>query len=259
MSVSSDLIALHCIVRREVSRILRLWLQTLVPPAVSTALYFAIFGKLIGDRIGSVDGGSSYLQFITPGLVMMCIITSSYGNASSSFFFVRFNRAVEEMLVSPMRNWIILLGYVAGAVVRSLMVGAIVVAIALVLSPSLSLAHPLVAVVSALLAATIFSLLGFINALYAKTLDDIGHVSHYVLTPLAYLGGVFYPIGLLQAPWQAIAQVNPLAHMIGTFRYGVLGTGAPGFGLSLAVMIGLALGLSALALFLLRRGVGTRS
>ena len=192
MSVSSDLIALHCIVRREVSRILRLWLQTLVPPAVSTALYFAIFGKLIGDRIGSVDGGSSYLQFITPGLV-------------------------------------------------------------------LSLAHPLVAVLSALLAATIFSLLGFINALYAKTLDDIGHVSHYVLTPLAYLGGVFYPISLLDAPWQAVAQVNPLAHMIGTFRYGVLGTGAPGFGLSIAVMLGLTLGLSALALVLLRRGVGTRS
>ncbi|WP_394539775.1 ABC transporter permease [Lysobacter enzymogenes] len=259
MTVSTDLIALHSIVRREVSRILRLWLQTLVPPAVSTALYFAIFGKIVGDRIGSVDGGSSYLQFIAPGLVMMCIITSSYGTASSSFFFVRFNRAVEEMLASPMRNWTILLGYVVGAVVRSLMAGAIVVAIALALSPSLPLAHPWVAGLSALLAATIFSLLGFINALYAKTLDDIGHVTHFVLTPLAYLGGVFFPVALLQAPWRQIAQVNPLAHMIGAFRYGVLGTGAPGVGVSMAVMLGLALGLAALALFLLGRGVGTRS
>lgn len=259
MNVSSDLTALRCIVRREVSRILRLWLQTLVPPAISTALYFAIFGKLIGDRIGPFEGASSYLQFITPGLVMMSVITTSYGNASSSFFFVRFNRAVEEMLVSPMRNGIILLGYVTGAVVRSLLVGTIVIAIALLLSPSLPIAHPLVAGLSVLLAATVFSLLGFINALYAKTLDDIGHVSHYVLTPLAYLGGVFYPIGLLQAPWQAIAQANPLAHMIGALRYGMLGTGAPGLAVSLAVMAGLALVLSALALHLLRRGTGTRS
>ncbi|UZW61450.1 ABC transporter permease [Lysobacter enzymogenes] len=259
MSVGSELIALHCIVRREVVRILRLWLQTLVPPAVSTALYFAIFGKLIGDRIGSVEGGASYLHFITPGLVMMCVITSSYGTASSSFFFVRFNRAVEEMLASPMRNRTILLGYVVGALVRSLLVGAIVVAIALALAPSLPLAHPWIAGLSVLLAATIFSLLGFINALYAKTLDDIGHVTHFVLTPLAYLGGVFYPISLLKTPWQEIAQVNPLAHMIGAFRYGVLGTGAPGVGVSIAVMLVLTLGLSALALFLLGRGVGTRT
>lgn len=259
MSPSLPLVALHCIVRRELSRVLRLWLQTLVTPALSAALYFAVFGRLIGDRIGRFEGGIDYLQFIAPGLVMMCMITTSYGNAASSFFFLRFNRAVEEMLVSPMPGWVLLLGYVIGAVVRSVMVGMIVLGIALALSPSLPLVHAPLAAVSALLASTIFALLGFINALYSRTLDDIGHVSHYVLTPLAYLGGVFYPIGLLDAPWRDLALINPLAHIIATFRHGMLGSHELDVGVSLLVMLAATVMLSALALALLRRGVGTRS
>jgi ABC-2 type transport system permease protein len=258
VSASSNLIALKTIVRREVVRVMRLWVQTLIPPAITMALYFAIFGTLIGDRIGTFDGGFTYMQYITPGLVMMIMITNSYGNTSSSFFFVRFNRAVEEMLISPMPNWTILLGYIIGSVVRGFAVSAIVLLLSLLFAP-LHIAHPFIAFLSALLGATIFSLIGFINALYAKTLDDIGHVSAFVLTPLAYLGGVFYPVSMLNEPWQRISQLNPILHMISAFRYGVLGVGDLNIGVAFAVMLMLVAGLSVVALILLDRGVGTRS
>lgn len=258
MRASATLIALNTLVRREIERILRLWLQTLIVPMITIVLYFLVFGTLIGERIGRFDGGVTYLQYIAPGLVMMNIITSSYGNASSSFFFVRFNRAAEEMLVSPMPHWVILLGYVLGAVARGLTVGALVLLIALALT-SMHIAHPLIALLSALLGATIFSLIGFINALYAKTLDDIGHVSTFVLTPLVYLGGVFYPASLLDAPWRSLALINPMSHIIDAFRHGVLGIGALDIGIALAVMAALAGGLFVAALVLLDRGVGIRS
>ncbi len=258
MRASATLIALNTLVRREIERILRLWLQTLIVPMITIVLYFLVFGTLIGARIGRFDGGVTYLQYIAPGLVMMNIITSSYGNASSSFFFVRFNRAAEEMLVSPMPHWVILLGYVLGAVARGLMVGALVLLIALAFT-SMHIAHPLIALLSALLGATIFSLIGFINALYAKTLDDIGHVSTFVLTPLVYLGGVFYPASLLDAPWRSLALINPMSHIIDAFRHGVLGIGALDIGIALAVMAALAGGLFVAALVLLDRGVGIRS
>jgi ABC-2 type transport system permease protein len=258
MSASSNLIALNTIVRREIVRIVRLWMQTLIPPAITMALYFAVFGKLIGDRIGSFDGGFTYIQYITPGLVMMMMITSSYANTSSSFFFIRFNRAAEEMLVSPMPNWTILVGYIIGSLVRGFMVSALVLLIALFFT-SLHVAHPFIAFLSALLGAIIFSLIGFINALYAKTLDDIGHISTFVLTPLAYLGGVFYPVSMLNEPWRGISQINPILHMISTFRYGVLGVGDLDIGVAFMVMLMLAVILSVAALVLLNRGVGTRS
>ncbi len=258
MRASATLIALNTLVRREIERILRLWLQTLIVPMITIVLYFLVFGTLIGERIGRFDGGVTYLQYIAPGLVMMNIITSSYGNASSSFFFVRFNRAAEEMLVSPMPHWVILLGYVLGAVARGLTVGALVLLIALAFT-SMHIAHPLIALLSALLGATIFSLIGFINALYAKTLDDIGHVSTFALTPLVYLGGVFYPASLLDAPWRSLALINPMSHIIDAFRHGVLGIGALDIGIALAVMAALAGGLFVAALVLLDRGVGIRS
>ena len=258
MSASANLIALNTIVRREIVRIMRLWVQTLIPPAIMMVLYFTIFGTLIGDRIGSFGDGFSYMQYITPGLVMMMLITSSYSNTSSSFFFVRFNRAVEEMLVSPMPNWSILLGYIVGSVMRGFAVSALVLSISLLFT-SLHIAHPLIAFVSALLGAVIFSLIGFINALYAKTLDDIGHVSTFVLTPLAYLGGVFYPVSMLSEPWQGLSRINPILHMIDAFRYGVLGVGDPDIGAAFSVMLMLVVVLSAVALILLGRGVGTRS
>ena len=258
MNASGNLVALGTIVRREIVRILRIWTQTLIPPAITMTLYFVIFGKLIGSRIGTIEGGFSYMQYIVPGLVMMSIITNSYGNISSSFFGAKFSRAVEEMLVSPMPNWVILLGYVAGAVVRGLVVGILVLLIALFFT-SLHVAHPVVTFFSVLLGATIFSLAGFVNAVYAKKFDDIALVPTFILTPLTYLGGVFYSVNMLGEPWQAISRANPILYMVNAFRYGVLGISDVHVGMAFVVMLGFVVALSIVALQLLKRGIGLRS
>ena len=257
-NASTNLVALHTLVRREIVRIMRIWTQTLIPPAITMTLYFVIFGKLIGSRIGTVEGGFSYMQYIVPGLVMMSIITNSYGNISSSFFGAKFSRAVEEMLVSPMPNWVILLGYVAGAVVRGLVVGVLVLLIALFFT-DLHVTHPLITFTSVLLGATIFSLAGFINAVYAKKFDDIALVPTFILTPLTYLGGVFYSVNMLGEPWQAISRANPILYMVNAFRFGVLGISDVHVGWAFVVMIGFVIALSIVALQLLKRGVGLRS
>ncbi|MFK2905847.1 ABC transporter permease [Dyella ginsengisoli] len=257
-NTSANMVALYTIVRREIARITRIWTQTLIPPAITMTLYFVIFGKLIGSRIGTIEGGFTYMQYIVPGLVMMSIITNSYGNISSSFFGAKFSRAVEEMLVSPMPNWVILLGYVTGAVVRGLVVGVLVLMIALFFT-SLHVVHPLLTFLSVLLGATIFSLAGFVNAVYAKKFDDIALVPTFVLTPLTYLGGVFYSINMLGEPWQAISRINPILYMVNAFRFGVLGVSDVGIGTAFAVMVLFVVVLSAVALQLLKRGVGLRS
>ncbi|SEI64711.1 ABC-2 type transport system permease protein [Frateuria terrea] len=257
-NTATNLVALHTIVRREIVRIMRIWTQTLIPPAITMTLYFVIFGKLIGSRIGTIQGGYSYMQYIVPGLVMMSIITNSYGNISSSFFGAKFSRAVEEMLVSPMPNWVILLGYVTGAVTRGLVVGTLVLLIALFFT-SLHVAHPLVTFFSVLLGATIFSLAGFVNAVYAKKFDDIALVPTFVLTPLTYLGGVFYSVNMLGEPWQAISRANPILYMVNAFRFGVLGISDVRIGVAFVVMLAFVAGLSIVALQLLKRGVGLRS
>jgi ABC-2 type transport system permease protein len=258
MNASGNLVALGTIVRREIVRILRIWTQTLIPPAITMTLYFVIFGKLIGSRIGTIEGGFSYMQYIVPGLVMMSIITNSYGNISSSFFGAKFSRAVEEMLVSPMPNWVILLGYVTGAVTRGMIVGALVLVIALFFT-HLQVAHPLITFASVLLGATIFSLAGFVNAVYAKKFDDIALVPTFVLTPLTYLGGVFYSVNMLAEPWQSISRVNPILYMVNAFRFGVLGVSDVNVAGAFVVMLLFVAGLSAVALYLLKRGVGLRS
>ncbi|MBT2144385.1 MULTISPECIES: ABC transporter permease [unclassified Rhodanobacter] len=255
---AANLVALNTLIRREIVRIMRIWTQTLIPPAITMTLYFVIFGKLIGSRIGSIEGGFSYMQYIVPGLVMMSIITNSYGNISSSFFGAKFSRAVEEMLVSPMPNWVILLGYVAGAVVRGLVVGILVLLIALFFT-DLHVLHPLITFASVLLGATIFSLAGFVNAVYAKKFDDIALVPTFILTPLTYLGGVFYSVNMLGEPWQAISRANPILYMVNAFRYGVLGISDVHVGMAFVVMIGFVIALSIVALQLLKRGVGLRS
>jgi len=256
--MSGNLIALHTIVRREIVRIMRIWTQTLIPPAITMTLYFVIFGKLIGSRIGTIQGGFSYMQYIVPGLVMMSIITNSYGNISSSFFGAKFQRSVEEMLVSPMSNWVILLGYVTGAVARGLVVGLLVLLIALGFT-SLHVQHPFITLLSVVLGATIFSLAGFVNAVYAKKFDDIALVPTFVLTPLTYLGGVFYSVNMLGEPWQAISRINPILYMVNAFRFGVLGISDVQIGMAFAVMLVFVAVLAALALNLLNRGVGLRS
>ncbi|CAD0357098.1 ABC transporter permease [Xanthomonas hortorum] len=250
-------IALGTIVRREVQRILRIWGQTLVPPAITMTLYFLIFGGLIGSRVGDM-GGYTYMQFIVPGLVMMSVIQNSYGNISSSFFGAKFGRHVEELLVSPMPNWVILWGYVSGAVLRGVMVGALVLIIAMFFTP-VRIPHPLVTLSTVVLGAIIFSLAGFVNAVYAKKFDDVAIVPTFILTPLTYLGGVFYSVKLLP-PWaEAATHANPIFYMVNAFRYGLLGSSDVPIWVAYALMLGFVAVLSALALWLLRRGVGLRS
>jgi ABC-2 type transport system permease protein len=250
-------IALATIVRREVNRILRIWGQTLVPPAITMTLYFLIFGGLIGSRVGTMDG-IRYMDFIVPGLVMMSVIQNSYGNISSSFFGAKFGRHVEELLVSPMPSWVILGGYVAGAVLRGLMVGVIVLLIAMCFT-QVRLPHPLVTLSTVLLGATIFSLAGFVNAVYARKFDDIAIVPTFILTPLTYLGGVFYSVKLLPAWAEAGTHLNPVFYMVNAFRYGLLGVSDVPLWVAYALMLAFVAALASLGLWLLNRGVGLRS
>lgn len=250
-------VAFLTIARREVMRILRIWGQTLMPPAITMTLYFLIFGGLIGSRVGTMDG-IRYMDFIVPGLVMMSIIQNSYGNISSSFFGAKFGRHIEELLVSPMPNWVMLAGYVAGAVLRGLMVGAIVLVIAMFFT-HVRVPHPLVTIASVLLGATIFSLAGFINAVYAKKFDDVAIVPTFILTPLTYLGGVFYSVKLLPGWAQTMTHLNPIFYMVNAFRYGLLGQSDVAMGAAFGLMLLFVVGLTALALWLLKRGVGMRS
>jgi ABC-2 type transport system permease protein len=256
MNIALNLVAMQTIVRKEVVRVLRIWVQTIVPPAITMTLYFIIFGHLIGSRIGSMDG-FDYMQYIAPGLIMMSVITNSYGNVVSSFFAAKFGRHVEEMLVSPMANASIVIGHVAGGVLRGILVGALVTTIALFFT-ELRVEHPLITISIVLLSSIVFSLAGFINAVFARKFDDISIIPTFVLTPLTYLGGVFYSISLLPEFWQKASLANPILYMVNAFRYGILGTAD----ISIAVAYGLlnffATLLFVVCLTLMRRGVGIR-
>ena len=221
MTNSEIWIAFVTIVRKEIRRFMRIWVQTLVPPAITVALYYVIFGNLIGSRIGEM-GGYSYMQFVVPGLIMMGVITNSYGNVVSSFFGARFQHYVDEMLVSPLPNYIILLGFVTGGVARGLAVGVIVTVLSLFFT-SLDVNNVFITISIVVLTATLFSLLGFINAAFAENFDDISIIPTFVLTPLIYLGGVFYSMDLLPAFWAALSKLNPILYMVNGFRYGILG------------------------------------
>ncbi len=258
MSTNANLIALGTITRREVVRILRIWMQTLLPSAITMTLYFVIFGRMVGSRIGDIVPGIGYIDYIVPGLIMMAVITNSYGNISSSFFGAKFGRHVEEMLASPMPSWVILTGYVSGAVLRGLLVAAIVLIISLFFT-RIHLYHPWITLSTILLTAIVFSLAGFANAVYAKKFDDIALVPTFVLAPLTYLGGVFYSVNQLGSPWREISHANPILYMVSAFRYGLLGISDIPMGVAYAVMIGFALVLGALGMFLLERGIGLRS
>ena len=221
MNVALNLVAVKTIIRKEIVRVLRIWIQTIVPPAITMTLYFVIFGNLIGKRIGSMDG-FDYMQYIAPGLIMMSVITNSYGNVVSSFFGAKFTRHIEEMLVAPMSNASIIIGHVAGGVLRGLLVGTLVTVIALFFT-HLDIAHPFIMISVVLLSSIVFSLAGFINAIFATKFDDISIVPTFVLTPLTYLGGVFYTISLLPPFWQSVSKANPILYMVNAFRYGILG------------------------------------
>jgi ABC-2 type transport system permease protein len=257
MNAAGNIEALKTIVHREVHRILRIWGQTLVPPAITMTLYFVIFGNLIGARIGEMHG-IRYIDFIVPGLIMMSVIQNSYGNIVSSFFGSKFQRFVEEMLVSPTPNWVILTGYVLGAVARGLMVGAIVLVVGMFFT-RIQLHHPLVTLATLLLTSVMFAFAGFINAMYAKKFDDIAIVPTFILTPLTYLGGVFYSVSLLPPFWEKVSQMNPILYMVSAFRYGLLGISDVPLGTAFAVMIGFTVALGAFSMRLLVQGRGLRA
>ncbi len=256
MNTALNFIAMKTIVRKEMVRVLRIWIQTIVPPAITMTLYFIIFGNLIGRRIGTMDG-FDYMQYIAPGLIMMSVITNSYGNVVSSFFGAKFGRHLEEMLVSPMSNAAIIIGHVAGGVLRGVLVGLLVTVIALFFT-RLEVSHPFITITIVLLSSTVFALAGFINAVFAKKFDDISIVPTFILTPLTYLGGVFYSISLLPEFWQKVSLANPILYMVNAFRYGILGASDISIGTAYGILIVFVVVLFTGCQQLMRRGVGIR-
>jgi ABC-2 type transport system permease protein len=250
-------VALRTIVMKEMLRFMRISAQTLLPPAITTVLYFIIFGELIGARIGDM-AGFRYVDFIVPGLILMAVISNSYANVVASFYGSKFQHYVEEMLVAPLPNWVILLGFVSGGVARGVMVGVVVTLVALFFSDIQVYSYAVTLAVF-VLTSILFSLAGFINAVYANSFDDISVIPTFVLTPLTYLGGVFYSITLLPEFWQNVSLANPVLYMVNAFRYGLLGVSDISLTLAFAIIIGFIALLSAYCMHLLNRGVGIKS
>lgn len=250
-------IAFSTIVSKEIRRFTRIWGQTLLPPAITMTLYFIIFGNLIGSRIGEMDG-FDYMEFIVPGLIMMSVITNSYSNVVSSFYSTKFQKNIEELLVSPIPNWVILLGYVVGGMARGLAVGFIVTMLSLFFT-KLSVEHIGITILTVFLTSMLFSIGGFINAIFANSFDDISIIPTFVLTPLTYLGGVFYSIQLLPEFWQAVSQLNPILYMVNTFRYGILGVSDINVGFAFMMILLFNGLLFYTALSLLNKGKGIRN
>ena len=245
------------IVRKEIMRIVRIWGQTIVPPAMTMALYFIIFGELIGRRIGTM-GGFTYMEYIVPGLVIMSVITNAYGNMVSSFFGAKFGRHIEELLISPLPNWVILAGYVTGSLVRGLIVGLVVLLISLFFT-HLQVANFLVTISVLVLTAIVFSLAGMVNAIFARKFDDVTIIPTFVLTPLTYLGGVFYTIALLPEFWQRVSVFNPILYMVNGFRFGILGVSDVSLTQTYSVIIIAGVALFTWCMWLLKHGVGLRT
>jgi ABC-2 type transport system permease protein len=249
-------IGLETIIRREYGRIIRIWGQTLVPPAVTAALYFLIFGSLIGSRIGPM-GGYDYMQYIAPGLIMMAVISNSYGNVVSSFFGAKFGKHIEELLVAPLPNWLIVLGYVSGGVMRGLLVGGVVTLVTLIFT-RIPAAHPMLILGSVLLTAVVFALGGLFNAIFAKNFDQISWFPTFVLTPLIYLGGVFYSVSLLPDWAERLSYLNPILYMVNAFRHGFLGSSDVDLGFAFLIMGAFAAAMFTVVVMLMNRGTGIR-
>ncbi len=257
MNPQGQWIAFLTIMRKEIHRFMRIWVQTLVPPVITMALYFVIFGNLIGSRIGLMDG-FSYMEFVVPGLIMMSVLTNSYSNVVSSFYSAKFQHSVEELLVSPTPNYIILLGYTLGGVARGLIVGFIVTIVSLFFT-DLQVHHLGITVAIVFMTAVLFSLMGFVNAVYANSFDDISIVPTFILTPLTYLGGVFYSISLLPEFWQGVSQLNPILYMVNAFRYGILGVSDISIGFAFLGVGVFIIVLFFYCLYLLRTGTRLRA
>ena len=253
---ATEWIGFKTIIIREFNRIIRIWGQTIVPPAVTATLYFIIFGSLIGRRVGVV-GGFDYMKFIAPGLIMMTVIQNSYGNVVSSFFGAKFGKHIEELLVSPLPNWLIVLGYVMGGVLRGVLVGSVVTAVSLFFT-RLHIEHIFAVFSAVLLTSFVFALGGFINALFAKNFDQISWFPTFVLTPLTYLGGVFYSVTMLPGWAHVVSQGNPILYMVSAFRFGFLGVSDVDLGVAYGIMLAGAAFMFFLAVTLLNRGSGIR-
>ncbi|PTY37226.1 ABC transporter permease [Saccharospirillum sp. MSK14-1] len=250
-------VAFYTILSKEIRRFTRIWVQTLLPPAITMVLYFIIFGNLIGDRIGSMDG-VDYMQYIVPGLIMMSVITNSYGNVSSSFFSNKFQKSIEELLVSPVPNWVIMLGFVFGGVARGLACGIIVMLLSLWFT-HLEVHNLFVMLSVILLTAVVFATAGLINAIFATKFDDVTIVPTFILTPLTYLGGVFYSVSMLPEVWQWVSKLNPILYMVNTFRYGIIGVSDIPVLSAYGMLFVFLAALMGWALYLLNTGRGLRS
>ena len=249
--------AFKTILTKEVLRFMRIWIQTVLPPAITTALYFIIFGKLIGEQIGEMDG-YRYIDFIVPGLILMSVISNSYANVVASFYSSKFQRHVEELLIAPVPNAVILAGYVGGGVARGIIVGIVVTLVAMFFSDWQIHSYSITLLVF-LLTSILFSMAGFINAIFANSFDDISIIPTFVLTPLTYLGGVFYSISMLPEFWQGVTMINPVFYMINAFRYGLLGTSDISVGIAFVIIFIFIVVLTFISLLLLKKGVGIKS
>jgi len=256
VTLREQYIAFHTILLREIRRFMRIWIQTILPAMITTALYFVIFGKLIGSQIGDM-AGFRYIDYIIPGLILMSVITNSYANVVSSFYGTKFQRNIEEMLVSPVPNYVILLGFISGGVARGMSCGVAVTVVAMFFS-DIGIHNFAVIISVAMLTAVLFSLGGFINAVFAKSFDDISIIPTFVLTPLTYLGGIFYTISMLPEFWQKVSLVNPILYMVNAFRYGILGASDIDIVYSYLIIIAFILVLFGVCLYLLEKGHGIR-
>ncbi len=250
-------VALKTLLIKETTRFLRIWQQTVLPPVITTSLYFVIFGNLIGPRIGEMEG-FDYMDFIVPGLILMAVITNSYANVASSFYSAKFQHSIEEILVSPTPSWLILAGYVGGGVARGILVGLSVTVVSLFFS-DLSVYNGFVLATVVLLTAILFALAGFTNGMLARSFDDVSIVPTFVLTPLTYLGGIFYSVNMLPDFWQAVSHANPILYMINAFRFGFLGISDIPLGWSYVIIAGFIAALAGINLAMLTRGHGIRS
>ncbi len=257
MTSRGELIAFKTIVVKEIRRFRRIWPQTILPPMVTTALYFVIFGGLIGSRIGPIEG-LSYMDYIVPGVIMLGIINNAYANVVSSFFSAKFQRFIEELVIAPVPNYMIILGYVAGGMARGLSVGLMVTLVASFFV-DFEVYSWLITLTTVLLTALLFAIGGFINAVYAKSFDDISIIPTFVLTPLTYLGGIFFTIDMLPGFWQNVALFNPILYMINAFRFGLLGVSDIDVSVAFGIIGLFIVVLFTFALHLLHKGVGVRS
>jgi ABC-2 type transport system permease protein len=249
-------IAFRTIIEKEIVRFMRIWVQTILPAVVTTTLYFIIFGKLIGARIGEMDG-YNYIDFIVPGLILMTVITNSYANVVSSFFSSKMQRHIEELLIAPVPNWITIVGYVGGGVARGIMVGIAVTLVSLFFTDLTIHSYSMTFLVL-IFTSILFALAGLINAVFAKTFDDISIVPTFVLTPLTYLGGVFYSIKMLPEFWQQVSLANPILYMVNAFRYGLLGSSDIPIGTAMAIILLFIVVLGTVTHYLLAKGVGIK-